>query len=103
MSASNSIGLDEFKTLLSYYIKQVFEEYGLIIAFLVIGIFIGWYMKLILADRKFIEQINLRIEERDLRISQLNLIIDKRLNDVTVEKKDKRFFNRVKKFFKNLK
>lgn len=97
------IGLNEVKIFLSKYLEQAFNEYGLIIAFLVIGIILGWHLKLFLADRKFIQQINLRIEERDVRISQLNLIIDRRLNDITVEKKDRTYFNRIKKFFKNLK
>ena len=80
------MGLNEVKTFLVEQLEQVFNEYGLIIAFLVIGIIIGWYLKLFLADRKFIEQINLRIDERDVRIAQLNLLIERRLNDIKVER-----------------
>lgn len=88
------------KDELNKYILEAFSEYGIIIAVLTIGIVIGWYLKLFVADRKYNKQINIRIGEKEQRIAELNYIILERLNKVTVQKKDETFFKRLKKSFK---
>ncbi|WP_282089386.1 hypothetical protein [Aquimarina algiphila] len=88
------------KKMLSESVEQVFAEYGLVIACLAIGMFIGWYFKLIFADRKYNKQIKIRFEEKDQRIAELNYIVYERLKKVSVEQKDKTFFKGLKRFFK---
>jgi hypothetical protein len=84
----------------NYYIKYAFENYGLLIAFLVIGFLLGWYGKILLSDRKYQKQIELRFKEKDERISEYKVLISERLSKVEVKKEDASFFKRVKKFFK---
>lgn len=84
-------------------LNEAFEKYGLVIACLVIGIIIGWLLKRFLADPKYRKQINLRFAEKDERIARLSFLVHERLSQVTVQKQDKSFFGRMKKFFKNFK
>jgi len=93
---------DIFKAL-GQHIETVLNEYGLVIACIIIGILIGYYFKMFVSDAKYMKQINLRLQEKDLRISQLNLIVSERLNKVTVETQDKSFFKKLKKYFKTFK
>lgn len=90
----------EVTTGVNYYIKYAFENYGLLIAFLIIGFVLGWYGKLFLSDRKYQQQIELRFKEKDERISEYKVLISERLSKVEVKKEDSAFFKRVKKFFK---
>lgn len=92
--------MGEIKSLLSELFKEVIADYGLVIGCLVIGIIVGWYFKFLISDRKYNEQINLRFAEKDQRISELNLIVLERLSKVQVVKQDKRFFKKLKKYFK---
>lgn len=89
------------KEQLKNYIQQALTDYGLVIACITIGIIIGWYLKLFLADRKYNRQIKIRIREKDQRIAELNCIVLERLNKVTVKKQDRTFFKRLRKSFKN--
>lgn len=91
---------ETIKDQLNNYIQQVFSDYGIVIACLVIGILIGWYLKLFVADRKYNQQIKIRIEEKDQRIAELNFLVLERLNKVTVKQQDKSFFKRLKRSFK---
>lgn len=88
------------KEKLAEAVEQALSEYGLVIAILLIGMFIGWYGKALIADRRYIKQINLRIEERDERIKELNCIVLRNLNNIKVEKKDANFIKYLKRFFK---
>jgi len=90
----------DIKKELSGYVEQALTEYGLVIACIVIGIVIGWYGKLFLADRKYNKQINIRIQEKDQRIAELNYIVLDGLNKIKIQDKDKTFFKRLKKYFK---
>lgn len=91
---------EKVTTLLDEYVKQAFENYGLVIALLVIGFVLGWLFKTFVMDWKYNQQIKIRFKEKDQRIAELNFIISNRLNKIEVEKLDKAFFNRVKKYFK---
>lgn len=86
---------------INYYVQYAFENYGLLIAFLIIGFILGWYGKLFLSDKKYQEQIKLRFEEKDEKIAEYKIIISERLAKVEVKKEDASFFKRVKKFFKS--
>jgi len=88
------------KELFKKYSTQFFEEYGIIVVALVVGIILGWYIKLWLADKKFIGQLKVRIQEKDLRIAELNCIVHDRLSKVVVDEQNKSFFKRVRKYFK---
>ncbi|ASV29844.1 hypothetical protein [Maribacter cobaltidurans] len=90
----------DIKKSLSEWIEQALQEYGLVIACLIIGMLIGWYGKLLFADRKYNKQIQKRFDEKDERIAQLNFIVHEKLNKITVPQADKDFFRRVKRFFK---
>lgn len=92
--------MGKIRDLLNDYIQQVFSEYGIVIVCLVIGILIGWYLKLFVADRKYNKQIKIRIDEKDQRIAELNCLVLERLNQITVKKRDKSFFKRLKRSFK---
>lgn len=78
------------------------NNYGYFTAALVIGMLIGWYFKHFVTDRKYNKQIELRFIEKDRQIDKLNQIILERLKKVNVDKVDKDFFKRVKKYFKNI-
>lgn len=91
---------ESIKEFLKKYTAQFFEDYGIIVVALVVGIIIGWYIKLWLADKKFIGQLNVRIKEKDQRIAELNCIVHERLSKVVVNEQNKSFFKRVKKYFK---
>lgn len=92
--------MDAVKLKIVELVNQVLNEYGVIVATLIIGILVGWYSKWLLSDRKYIKQINLRLEERDQRIAELNCLVLEKLNKVTVEKKDRTFFKQLKNYFK---
>jgi len=88
---------------LGNHLENALNEYGLVIACIIIGILIGYYFKLFVSDAKYMKQVNLRLKDKDLRISQLNLIVSERLNKVIVEEQDKSFFRRLKKHFRSFK
>ena len=90
----------DWKEKLSGAIDYLFAEYGIVVATLTIGFLIGYYFKFLIIDRKVYKQIELRIEEKDNRIAQLNRIVIERLNKIQVQKKDRGFFKRLKKSFK---
>lgn len=92
--------VNKIKNALIKSIEQALEDYGIVIACLIIGMLIGWYAKVLFADRKYNKQIEARFKEKDERIAQLNFIVHERLNKVTVNQADKDFFRRVKRFFK---
>lgn len=63
---------ETIKAQLNSYIQQVFSQYGVVIICLVTGIIIGWQLKAWIADRKYNNQIKIRLEEKDQRIAELN-------------------------------
>lgn len=81
-------------------LNQALDKYGLVVACVVIGVFIGWYGKYLLSDRKYHKQINLRIREKETLISKLSFLVHERLEKVDVQTHDKVFFKRLKKYFK---
>ena len=91
---------EQVQSLLSENIDKAFENYGLIIAVLVIGIILGWSFKAYILNRKYEKQIKIRLDEKDQRIAELNFIVHDRLNKIKVDKLDRSYFKRVKKFFK---
>jgi hypothetical protein len=50
---------EKIKESLSAYIEQALREYGLVIALLLIGFLIGWNVKFLFADRKYLNQIKI--------------------------------------------
>lgn len=93
----------EVTTGINHYVKYAFENYGLVIALLIIGFVLGWYGKLFLSDRKYQKQIELRFKEKDERISDYKTLISERLAKVQVRQEDSSFFKKIKKFFKTKK
>lgn len=81
-------------------IEGILADYGLVIGCLVIGIIIGWYLKFFLADRRYIKQIEIRFKEKDDYLNDLRKMVYGRLNEIAVEKKDRNYFIRLKRFFK---
>lgn len=84
-----------------YYIEKVFDQYGVVLVSLMIGFLFAWYGKRYLSDHRYLKQINLRLDERDRQIRTLNSIVLERMNKIEVEKKDKSFFSKLKKIFRN--
>lgn len=92
---------DKITEQLQYYIEKVFDQYGVFLVALMIGFFLAWFGKRYLSDRRYLKQLNLRLDERDKLIRTLNSIVLERMNKIEVEKKDKSFFNKLKKIFRN--
>ena len=91
-----------YKKLISKCVEYAFEEYGLVIGLIFIGFLFGWYAKLLLADRKYKQQIELRLSEKETQINDLKVIVSERLRKIKVEQHDKSFFSRIKKYFKEI-
>ena len=91
---------DVFKKQLNEYIQQVFSDHGMVIACLFIGMLIGWHFKLFFADRRYNNQVKLRLNEKDQQIADLKFLVHERLNKVVIDTRDKSFFRRIKKYFK---
>lgn len=81
-------------------IQRVLSEYGINIAFLVIGVVLGWYLKFFLADRRYSSLVKEFLKEKDERIASLNVIVSDRLNKIVVKEEDKTFFSKIKRHFK---
>lgn len=93
--------LDNLNNQLQLHIEKVLDQYGVFLVGLMIGFMFAWYGKRYLSDRRYLKQINLRLDERDEQIRTLNSIVLERMNKIEVEKKDKSFFNKLKKIFRN--
>ena len=91
---------DAPKKQLNEYIQQAFSDYGIVIACLFIGMFMGWHFKLFFADRKYNNQVKLRINEKYQQIVDLKSLVHEKLDNVVVDTRDKSFFDKVKKYFK---
>ena len=91
---------EEILDKLTEYLNKTFEDYGLVITTLIIGIVVGYFFKMLVSDRKYMKQVDKLLAEKDNRIASLNIIISERLNTLTIDKKDKGFFRQLKKFFK---
>ena len=89
---------DALKKQLNEYIQPAFLDYGIVTACL----FIGWHFKLFFADRRYNNQVKLRLNEKDQQIADLKSLVHERLNKVVIDTKDKSFFRRIKKYFKKL-
>ncbi|MFJ1431319.1 hypothetical protein ACILE2_11050 [Capnocytophaga canimorsus] len=90
---------DDILTSLKIQIKDAISNYGITIALIVIGFTIGFLFKEYVSDRHYRKQIDLRFKEKDDYIKSLKVIVIERLSKVEVDKKDKSFFNKIKKFF----
>ncbi len=94
--------MQELKTLLKDTVEQVLAEYGLVIGCLVIGILIGWFLKLFLTDWKYNRQVKKLIKEKNEKIAGLSLIISERLSKVIVTTDQYSTIKKIKKYFKDL-
>jgi len=92
--------MGDVKGMLTNLLAEILKDYGLVIGCVAIGILIGWYSKILISDRKYNKQIQLRFEEKNEHINDLKLIVHGRLMDIKVEKKDGGYFRRIKKYFK---
>lgn len=88
------------KKVLAEWMNQTFNEYGLVIACIVIGMIIGWSFKAFIADRKYEKQVNLRISEKDTYIQELKGMVYERLKSIKVDDINKSVFNKIKRFFR---
>lgn len=95
--------LDAVSQNMQTYTAKVFDQYGVFLIALLLGFVFGWYAKRWLSDRRYEKQINLRLKERDEQIERLNALVLDRMDKIVVEKKGKKFFNKLKRFFRNLK
>lgn len=91
---------DEILNSIKTQLQLALSNYGITIALLIIGFTSGFFFKEYISDRHFRKQMDLRFEEKDEYVKTLKLIISERFSKIEVEKKDKDFVNRVKKFFK---
>lgn len=88
-------------------ILRLFEEQFYKYDEFLFGLFIGYVLFILydklLGKRKIVESYERIIESKDEIIKAKNLIIHGKLEPIQVEKKDKRFFNNLKKLFKGTK
>lgn len=89
----------DISSVMSHWLNQALTDYGLVFACFVIGFIVGVTMKYLVFDKRYREQVNKRIEEKDERIIHLNILVSERLEKVKVEKHDKSFFKGLKKHF----
>lgn len=82
-------------------ISDLFLNYGTVIGCLVIGIVIGWLLKRYLTDQKYHKEVAKRMNDKDLRIAELNFLVHEELNRINIPKVDEPYINRLKRFFKN--
>jgi hypothetical protein len=92
--------ITNIKEFISDAAKIFFQDYGTISISLLVGVIFGWYFKYIFTDKKYNKLINKTLGDKEKEIEFLKDIVHKRLQNIIVEKKDKFFFNKVKKFFK---
>lgn len=90
---------DEILNSLKLQIQNALLNYGITIALLIIGFVVGFFFKEYVSDRHFRKQLDLRFQEKDDHIKSLKIIVSDRFSKIEVEKKDKSFVNRVKKYF----
>lgn len=90
----------EIKGSLSALLEQVLSEYGINIAFMVIGLILGWYLKILLADNKYHKLVDRLLSEKDQRIADLNTIVSEKLNQIVVNEESKSFFQRIITYFR---
>lgn len=91
--------ISSIKEGISAWIESCIKDYGWVLAIFTIGFVAGWKLKFFLSEKRYMEQVNLRIKEKDNIISDLKTLISERLKNVAVEEKDKTFFKRLKNFF----
>lgn len=90
---------DALKESLIIKMQEALSNYGITIALLIIGFALGFFFKEYVSDRHLRKQMDLRFAEKDEYIRTLKVLVIERLSKVEVEKKDKNFVNRIKKFF----
>lgn len=90
-----------WKEQLGESVEYVFNEYGTVIGLLCVGFFLGWNFKKYIADKKYVEQINIRLKEKDDLLQEYKELISERLKKVVVPKDDISIFKRLRKFFKS--
>ena len=90
------------KELLNKWLAEAFEKYGIVFATFVIGIFVGWQLKLWLSDRKYNKLKDRLITDKENQIADLKHLVYEKLSRISVQKEDKAFLNKIKKFFKSL-
>lgn len=94
--------MESYKEMISKCVEDALKEYGLVIALLIIGYTLGWFARFLLSDKKYFKQLEIRIQEKDQRISELGIIISDRLNKIQVIEQDKSFFKKLTRHFNNL-
>lgn len=92
--------MNEFKKQISKCVEDALNQYGLVIALLIIGYILGWSARYLLSDKKYFKQLEIRLKEKDQKIDEYKLLISERLAKIEVKKEDASFFKKVKKFFK---
>lgn len=92
---------DEILNSLKHQVQNAISNYGITIALIIIGFVIGFFFKEYVSDRHFRKQLDLRFQEKDDHIKSLKLVISERFSKIEVEKKDKNFVNRIKRYFRD--
>lgn len=92
--------MDLVKDFLKLYMQRIFDQYGIVIASLVIGFTFGYYFNTFFNNKKYIRQLNLRLLEKDKSIADLNAIVHQRIRNIKVEEQGKSFFRKLKSYFK---
>ena len=98
---------EDVKAKLIEQVDLVFSEFGIIIAIFIIGFIVGFFFKEYVSDRNYRKQVELRIKDKDVIISDLKQIVHERSKKVTstnISEPDMfKWWRKIVKFFKTKK
>lgn len=81
------------------YVTEALQSYGFVFAIFTIGLVVGIAVKQWLIDINFKKSVKERIADKDQVILDLKQIVHERVIKIEVQE-DKKFFKRIKDYFK---
>jgi uncharacterized membrane protein (DUF106 family) len=82
---------------------DTFPKYAEVILGIVVGMFLSTIYDKFVGYKKLTDSYNQIIESKQEHIESLKIVIGSELKKIEVEKKDKQFFDKLKKYFSNKK
>ena len=77
-----------------------FDHYKDFLFGLLLGMFIAWLYHRFLGNRNLRKSYQMLVDAKQETIDALKIVVADRLENVTVDKKEKEFFRRIQKFFR---
>ena len=92
--------MDTVKSFVNHNLSYGFHYYRDFIFGLLIGLIIAWFYHKYIGNKNLKDSYERLLKAKDETLNSYKEIIGGRLAQADVEKKDKDFFNRLKKFFR---